>query len=117
MIDHVRLLIALLVVLLIGWGLGAFCRSLLTTIDLHAVRAVAAERTPAQTTAAHVISWTGSGYVIFPVTLVCCAVLYLARRRRRSLAVALSTLSAVVIANHDKLLVGRPLPPGPSGEG
>jgi membrane-associated phospholipid phosphatase len=112
MIDRiVRLLIALLVLVLIGWGLGILCRSLLTTIDLRAVRAVASERTPAQTTVAHVLSWIGSGYVIFPLTLVCCAILYLAGQSRPSLAVGLSTLGAVVIANLDKLLVGRPRPP------
>jgi membrane-associated phospholipid phosphatase len=106
-----RLLIALLVLLLIGWGLGALCRSLLTTIDLRAVRDIASERTAAQTTVAHVLSWIGSGYVVFPLTLVCCAILYLGGRRWRSLAVGLSTLGAVVIADLDKLLVGRPRPP------
>jgi hypothetical protein len=92
MIDRiVRLLIALLVLVLIGWGLGILCRSLLTTIDLRAVRAVASERTPAQTTVAHVLSRIGSGYVIFPQMLVCCAILYLGGRSRPSLAVGLST--------------------------
>jgi undecaprenyl-diphosphatase len=111
-IDRVvRLLIALLVLVLIGWGLGVFCRSMLTPIDLRAVRAVASERTPAQTTVAHTLSWIGSGYVVFPLTLVCCAMLHLAGRSRRSLAVGLSTLGAVVIANLDKLLVARPRPP------
>ena len=105
-----RLLIALLVLLLIGWGLGALCRSLLTTIDLRAVRDIASERTPAETTIAHALSWIG-GYVVFPLTVVCGAILYFAGRRWRALAVGLSTLGAVVIADLDKLLVGRPRPP------
>ena len=112
MIDRsARLVIALLVLLLIWWVLGALCRSLLTTVDLRAVRDVASERTPAQTTMAHALSWIGSGYVVFPLTLVGCAILYLVGRSRRSLAVGLGMLGAVVIANLDKLLVGRPRPP------
>ena len=76
MIDRsARLVIALLVLLLIWWVLGALCRSLLTTVDLRAVRDVASERTPAQTTMAHALSWIGSGYVVFPLTLVGCAIL------------------------------------------
>jgi membrane-associated phospholipid phosphatase len=112
MIDRsARLMIALLVLLLIWWVLGALCRSLLTTVDLRAVRDVASERTPAQTTMAHALSLIGSGYVVFPLTLVGCAILYLVGRSRRSLAVGLGMLGAVVIANVDKLLVGRPRPP------
>jgi undecaprenyl-diphosphatase len=105
------MLIALLVLLVIGWGLGALCRSLLTTIDLHAVRDIASERTPAQTTIAHTLSWIGSGYVVFPLTFVCGAILYFGGRRWRALAVGLCTVGAVVIADLDKLLVGRPRPP------
>ena len=119
MIDRSeRLVIALLVLLLIWWVLGALCRSLLTTVDLRAVRDVASERTPAQTTMAHALSLIGSGYVVFPLTLVGCAILYLVGRSQRSLAVGLSMLGAVVIANVDKFLVGRPRPPrAPSREG
>jgi hypothetical protein len=117
MIDRsARLMIALLVLLLIWWVLGALCRSLLTTVDLRAVRDVAYERTPAQTTMAHAMSLIGSGYVVFPLTLVGCAILYLVGRSRRSLAVGLGMLGAVVIANVDKLLVGRS-PRAPSREG
>jgi undecaprenyl-diphosphatase len=106
-----RLLIALLALVLVGWGLGVLSRYALSGTDLRAMHDVAFHRTPAQITIAHVFSWIGSGYVVFPLTLVCCAILLVRGRRWRALAVGLSTLGAVAIADLDKRLVGRPRPP------
>lgn len=100
----------LIAFILVGRAVGALVTSALTPADLDAVRAVASDRTPAATVVAHVFSWIGSGFVVFQVALACCVTLY-RRRRAAALAVALSTVSAQVIIDLDKLLVGRPRPP------
>jgi len=97
--------------ILVGWGVGALVTSALTSADLDAVRDVASDRTPAATVVAHLFSWIGSGFVVFPVALACCLTLYRRRRRAAALAVALSTVGAQVIIDLDKLLVGRRRPP------
>ena len=106
-----RLLAAFLVLALIGWGLGELCTSLLTSADLHAVRDLAAERTPAATVMAKVFSWLGSGFTIYPVALVASLALYRRGRRAEGLAIAISTAGAVALYNVDKALVGRHRPP------
>jgi undecaprenyl-diphosphatase len=105
-----RLLIALLGLLLIGWGLGALSRWALTSSDLRVVQAVASSRTPAQITIARVFSWLGSGWVVFPLAALCSVVLAVRGRRPWALAICLSTVGAALIANLDKPLVGRPRP-------
>jgi membrane-associated phospholipid phosphatase len=105
-----RLLAALVTLMLIGWGLGALCTSLLTPADLDAVRDLAADRTRAVTVMAHVFSWLGSGYTVYPVTLGFCLILYRRARRTRALAVGISTAGVVAIYDIDKLLVGRHRP-------
>ena len=105
-------LVGLLVAfILVGWGVGALVTSALTPADLYAVRDVAADRTAAATVVARVFSWIGSGFVVFPVALVCCLTLYRRRRRASALAVGLSTVGAQIIIDFDKLLVGRQRPP------
>ncbi len=75
-------------------------------------RDVASLRTAAATVVAHVFSWIGSGFVVFPVALACCVALFRRRRWAAGLAVALSTVGAQVIIDLDKLLVGRHRPQG-----
>jgi undecaprenyl-diphosphatase len=101
----------LVVLLLIGWGLGALAQSSTTSADLDAVRDVAAQRRGALTAFAHVLSFVGSGYVVFPLALVCCVAFYRRGWPAATIALALSTLGGVVMANVDKLLVGRARPP------
>ena len=109
MIDRsARLVIALLVLLLIWWVLGALCRSLLTTVDLRAVRDVASERTPAQTTMAQALSWIGSGYVVFPLTLVGCVSTRFRRRVKDGVAAAGFLLALGVAASRVYLGVHYP---------
>lgn len=97
--------------LLIGWGLGELARSLTQTVDVDAVRDVAADRTGFPTAAAHVLSAVGSGYVMFPLAVVVCIALCRRGRFGPALAIGVSTAGAVLIATVDKVLVGRPRPP------
>ncbi len=106
-----RLLIAFLAFLLVGWGLGAFCTSVLGGLDLRSVQDIAFDRTAAQVSAARVFSWIGSGYVVFPLAALSCLILSLRRRYAAALTIGISTLGAVLIANLDKSLVGRARPP------
>jgi len=116
-IDYARARWALLLAgalaafLLVGWGIGALVTSTLTASDLGAVRDVASDRTGAATVVAHVFSWIGSGYVVFPVALASCLLLYRQGRRDSALAVALSTVGAQIVIDLDKLLVARHRPP------
>jgi undecaprenyl-diphosphatase len=102
---------ALAVFLLVGWGIGALVTSTLTASDFDVVRDVASDRTAVATIVAHVFSWIGSGFVVFPAAVVCCVLLYRQGRRASALAVALSTVGVQIIIDLDKLLVGRHRPP------
>lgn len=102
---------ALAVLLLIGWAVGEVVKSAAPAADLDAVRDLAADRSAWLTTAAHALSLLGSGYVVFPLAAVCCALLLTRRRRVQALALALGTIGGAVISNVDKLLVDRPRPP------
>ena len=106
-----HLMAALIALLLIGWGLGALVRATTQTVDLSAVRDLAADRTPFLTTAARALSVIGSGYVMLPLALLCSVVLYAFRRAAAGASVGLSVVGTVVISNTDKVLVGRPRPP------
>jgi membrane-associated phospholipid phosphatase len=92
-------------------GRGGAGRRRATPADLDAVGDVASNRTPAATVVAHVFSWIGSGFVVFPLAFACCLTFYRRRRRAAALAVVLSTLGAQLIIDLDKLLVGRRRPP------
>lgn len=102
---------AFVALLVIGWGLGELAMSLLQAEDADAVRAVATQRTTGLTGLAHAFSLLGSVYVIAALAVICCAILYRHGRQNGALAVALSTIGAIMIANLDKLLVGRHRPP------
>jgi hypothetical protein len=97
----------LIAFILVGWGVGALVTSALTPADLDAVRDLASDWTPAATVVAHVFSWIGSGFVVFPLAFACCLTLYRHRRRAAALAVVLSTLGTHLIIDLDKLLMGR----------
>jgi hypothetical protein len=72
-----RLLLALVGFVLVGWAVGAVSRSTLTAIDLRVLEHIAWHRTSGQIMLAHASSLVGSGYVVFPLTLICSAILYL----------------------------------------
>jgi membrane-associated phospholipid phosphatase len=107
----VALVLAVVTLLLIGWGLGELARSLAQTTDLDSVRDLASERTGALTAAAHTLSTIGSGYVVFTLTAVVCAGLWYRGRVRATLALAVTTAGAVLLSSVDKVLVDRPRPP------
>ena len=104
------LLVALVALLLLGWGLGEVSRSVARAADLNLVDELARHRTRLLTPIAHGLSWAGSSFVIAVWTVVFFVVLY-QRRRVDALTVALSSAGAAVIFYLDKLLVGRPRPP------
>ncbi len=106
----IALTVALIAFLLVGWGLGQLARSGMQQSDLDLVRDTAAVRTSLLTAIAHGLSLMGSGYVIFPLTAACCALIYRRGEGANALMIALSTSGGVLIANLDKLLVGRPRP-------
>lgn len=91
--------------------MGELIRSSAQSADLDAVRDLGADRVPFLTADAHALSLVGSGFVVFPFGVVCCAALCRRGRFRAAAALAVSTLGAVLIANVDKLLVSRPRPP------
>ncbi|HJS93846.1 MAG TPA: phosphatase PAP2 family protein [Solirubrobacteraceae bacterium] len=109
--ELIRLTLGFILLLLIGWGLGELAVSVTQASDLDAVRDVAAERTAALTVIAWILTTIGSGYVMFPLTIVVAVVLYATRRPAAAAVVVLSMAGAVVIANVDKRLVGRSRPP------
>lgn len=108
-----RLLGALVAELLVVWGLGALCIPLVGSADLDAVRDLASGRTTTATVVGHVLSWLGSGYVVYPVALAACLGLYQRGRLAQAVAVGVCTAGAVALYSIDKLLVGRNRPPVP----
>ena len=104
---------ALVGLIIVGWGVGAICRSALTGTDLRIVQDNASHRSAVEITLSHVFSFIGSGYVVFPLTVLCCVILYRQGRRQQSVAVGASTLGATVIVNVDEVL--RDVPARPCG--
>lgn len=101
----------LLALLVIGWALGELAKSTATSSDLDAVRDLASERTSLLTGAAHALAFIGSGYVVYGLTLILAVVFYGRGWPEAAVALAVSTVGAAVLANVDKLLVGRARPP------
>jgi membrane-associated phospholipid phosphatase len=105
------LLIAWIALLLVAWGLGALTVATTRTLDLHAVRDLASDRSATLTAAAHALSFIGSGYVVLPLAVVITVLLYLRGRRHDAWAIALGVAGAVVLSALVKILVDRSRPP------
>jgi undecaprenyl-diphosphatase len=104
-------MIAWIMLVLVGWGLGELSRSAAQASDLDEVQDVAAGRSPLLTTLAHALSFAGSGYVIVPLAVVVCVILYHHGRRVDAYAVALSVLGAMALSSVVKPIVDRSRPP------
>ena len=106
-----RLVLGLAVFVLLGWGVGELWTSVVGSVELNAVRDVAAQRTAALTDVARVVTWAGSAFLLVPLALIACLAFARAGLRREALAVALSLGGAMLISDLVKLLVSRPRPP------
>jgi membrane-associated phospholipid phosphatase len=106
-----RLVLGLAVFVLLGWGVGELWTSAVGSLELNAMREVAAQRTAALTDVARVVTWAGSAFLLVPLALIACVALLRSGLRREALAVALSLGGAKLIFNWVKLLVSRPRPP------
>jgi membrane-associated phospholipid phosphatase len=105
-----RLVLGLAVFVLLGWGVGELWTSVVGSVEMNAVRDVAAQRTAALTDVARVVTWAGSAFLLGPLALIACLALVRAGLRREALAVALSLGGAMLISGCVKLLVSRPRP-------
>jgi undecaprenyl-diphosphatase len=106
-----RLVLGLTVFVLLGWGVGELWTSVVGSVELNAVRDVAAQRTAALTNVARVVTWGGSAFLLVPLALISCLALARAGLRREAFAVALSLGGAMLISDWVKLLLSRPRPP------
>jgi len=106
-----RLAGALIVLVLIGWGLGEVCESLLQSADLHAVRSLAADRSDTLNGLMRAVTWAGSTVVLVPLAVLSCLLLGRRGRVPEAVAIAVSLAGAVLLFNVIKLLVARPRPP------
>jgi undecaprenyl-diphosphatase len=96
----------------IGVGLRSLS-TLMSGEDLALVRDLANERTGVLTALAHGASWLGRSYVLLPcaVAIAGCAIAF--GQRVKGLVMIIGVVGAVIIENVDKLVIGRPRPPGP----
>lgn len=106
-----RLVLGLAVFVLLGWGAGELWTSVVESVELNAVRDVAAQRTATLTDLARVVTWAGSAFLLVPLALIACLAFVRAGLRQEALAVALSLGGAILISGTVKLLVSRPRPP------
>jgi undecaprenyl-diphosphatase len=106
-----RLVLGLAVFVLLGWGVGELWTSIVGSVELNAVRDVAAQRTAVLTDVVRVLTWAGSAFLLVPLALIACLAFVLVGLRREALAVALSLGGAMLISDWVKLLVSRPRPP------
>jgi undecaprenyl-diphosphatase len=106
-----RLVLALVVLVLVGWGLGEACVALVGHADLNAVRELAAQRSRGLNALTRALSWVGSALVIVPLAVACCALLNHLGRTRDAVAIAVSLGGAILLYRCVKLLVARPRPP------
>lgn len=102
---------AFIALALLGFGLGELSESPVSASDLDAVQDVASDRSALLTTVAHVASTAGSAFVLVPITLIICWLLWRRDERSSALFIALSFAGATAISSLDKVLVGRPRPP------
>ncbi len=106
-----RLVLGLAVFVLLGWGVGELWTSVLGSVELSAVRDVAAQRTAALTEVVRMITWAGSAFLLVPLALIACLAFARVGLRREAIAVALSLGGAMLISDWVKLFVSRPRPP------
>jgi len=106
-----RLACGLALFIVIGWGVGTLWLSIVGSVDVNAVRDLAAERSMALTEVARVITWAGSAFLLVPLALLACLLLARAGLRREAIAVAISLGGALLISDCVKLLVSRSRPP------
>jgi undecaprenyl-diphosphatase len=102
---------AFITLLLLGFGLGELSESTAAASDLDAVQDVASDRSAPLTTLAHIASTAGSAFVLVPITLIICGLLWQRGARSTALFIAISFAGATAISSLDKILVGRPRPP------
>ncbi|HTB50729.1 MAG TPA: phosphatase PAP2 family protein [Solirubrobacteraceae bacterium] len=106
-----RLVLGLAVFVLLGWGVGELWSSVVGSVELHALRDVAAQRTAALTDVVRVLTWAGSAFLLVPLALIACVAFAQAGLHREALAIVLSLGGAMLISGGIKLLVSRPRPP------
>ncbi len=106
-----RLVLGLIVFVLVGWAAGALWTSVVGSGELEVMRNIVDQRSAGLTTAARVVTWAGSAFVLVPLALVCCLLFFRSGLRWEALAIALSLAGAMLISDVVKLLVSRPRPP------
>ncbi|HEU0250052.1 MAG TPA: phosphatase PAP2 family protein [Solirubrobacteraceae bacterium] len=106
-----RLVLGLAVFVLLGWGVGELWTSIAGSVELDAVRDMAAQRTATLTDVMRVLTWAGSAFLLVPLALIVCLAFVRAGLHREALAVVLSLGGAMLISDWVKLLVSRPRPP------
>jgi undecaprenyl-diphosphatase len=109
--SSVGLILGFVALILAGWGAGELWRSIVGTIELDAMRDLAADRSGALTSIARTVTWAGSAFLLVPLGLVCCLVLVRRGLTREALILATSLAGAIGLAVTVKLLVERPRPP------
>ncbi len=105
------LLLALLVLILLGWAAGELWVASIGSAETELMRELAAERSQGLIDFARVVTWLGSLWVLVPLGLVSCGLLVRAGLAADAVALALALLGAVVIYHVTKGLVARPRPP------
>jgi membrane-associated phospholipid phosphatase len=105
-----RLLTLAIVATLVFIGLGSVVHTdLIFSIDREAQSFVQAERIPAFDGLMQAVTRIGSGWVLLPVTAVCCFAVGL-RHRRLAWAFVFTALGAVLVEALSKVLVSRGRP-------
>ena len=75
------------------------------------MRHIAESRSAGLTTVARAVTWAGSAFVLVPLALICCLLLFRAGLHWEAFAVAVSLGGAMLISDLVKVLVSRPRPP------
>ena len=104
-----RVLVGWCAFVLVGWGLGELWTSV-GPGEAQLMREVARERSPGLVSAARVITWAGSVWLLGPLALIASILLLRAGMREGALIVALGLLGGALMADVIKLLVARPRP-------
>ena len=106
----IRVLLGWAAFVLVGWGLGELWTSVGPS-EVQVMREIARERTAGLVSAARVMTWAGSVWLLGPLALLACILLLRAGMREGALIVALGLLGGALMADVVKLLVARPRPP------